>query len=249
MKRILYGFLCEFSRASFWPFRERQWTREELLVITSALAFLLLLTLLLLFLSRRWKKAIRAVNHERITTRPSVGDTGLSGVGKRDRDGADSEEVLADIEDGEIPIDGNPARRQAKSGVRGDSEGYPGRLATTEVEQRNKSGGRGARTRKDKIGHTIQVAAKGPRQMLAELAEDIRDLNVQNGMSNRPDAKLDAALKALEAGRAGGYKAAIEALGELIDIVERERRDDDMVLQDDAEDLIDAAREIIKLLA
>jgi len=214
MKRILYGFFCEFSRTSFWPFRERQWTREELLAITSVLSFLLLLALLLFILSRRWKKAIRAVSQERLATGASDGDSGLFGLGNRE-----------------------------------DFEAYRGRFAAAEAEQqRNKSHRRAAKGRKDKIRYVIQVATKGPQQMLAELAEDIRDLNLQNETSNRPDAKLDAALKALETGRAGNKEAAIEALGGLIDVVERERRDDDMVQQNDAEDLIDAAREIIKLL-
>jgi len=95
----------------------------------------------------------------------------------------------------------------------------------------------------------VRLRAKGPMQLVQDLVEDIRDLNLQQGISNQPDAKLEAAQKAFEAVRAGRDKVAAEALRELINIVESEQREDDRILKDDAEDLTDAARQIINLLA
>jgi len=253
MKRILYGVLCEFSRTAIWPFLERQWSRQELLAISSGLSFLLLLVLLLFFLSRRWRKAIKAVGQNRLAN----GNGGASGSGNRGRGATKSEEALAEgpeAERFEASTGSEPARRQRKSGAeqslagkQEDSISDAGTLPVIE-SKRTRADRRAARAQKRKIRYTIEVAAKSPRQMLAELVEDIRDLNVQNGLSSGPDAKLDAALKALEAGQAGDNAAAVKALGELIGVVERQRRDDDTVQQDDAEDLIEAAREIIKLL-
>jgi len=248
MKRILYGVLCEFSRTSFWPFPGRQWSRQELLAITSGLSFLLLLILLLLFLSRRWNKAIKAVGRDRLAN----GDGELTGPGSRGFGETDSEKAPAErpeTEPADASTDGEPTSRQAKSegeqkmaGKQKASKGNGGILPVIEPK-RGKADRRAARPRKRKIRYTLEVAAKSPRQMLAELVEDIRDLNLRNGPRNDPDAKLDAAMKALEAGKAGNHEAAVEALGGLITAVESERRDEGTIQQDDAEDLIDAARE------
>jgi hypothetical protein len=95
----------------------------------------------------------------------------------------------------------------------------------------------------------VRLRAKGPMQLVEDLVEDIRDLNLQQGISNRPDPKLEAAQRALDGLHANDKEVAVAALRELISTVEAQRPDEGGLAKDDAKDLIDAAREVISLLA
>jgi len=99
------------------------------------------------------------------------------------------------------------------------------------------------------IAVDVRLKAKGPMQLAEDLVEDIRDLNLQQGISNRPDPKLIAAQRALDGLHANDKGVAVAALRGLISAVEAQRPDEGGLARDDTKDLTDAAREIISLLA
>ena len=99
------------------------------------------------------------------------------------------------------------------------------------------------------IANDVRIRAKSPMQVVEDLVEDIRDLNLQQGSSNRPDAKLEAAQRALDGLYANDKGVAVGALRELISAVEAQRPGEGGLARDDTKDLTDAAREIISLLA
>jgi hypothetical protein len=68
-------------------------------------------------------------------------------------------------------------------------------------------------------------------------------LNLQNGIENSLDAKLDAALQALDDINANNDAAAINAINAFINAVDAQRGN--KIGEDDADDLIDAANNII----
>ncbi len=85
-----------------------------------------------------------------------------------------------------------------------------------------------------------------PVELLGELAGKVFGLNLQNGISNSLDAKLDAALKALEDINNNNHVAAINTLQAFINAVEAQS--DNKIPEADADDLITTAQEIIAAL-
>jgi len=85
-----------------------------------------------------------------------------------------------------------------------------------------------------------------PVQLLKELAQQVIDLNLQSGISNSLDAKLNAALKAIDHLNDNNDVAAINTLQAFIRAVEAQRGN--KIPVDDADDLIAAAQQIIDLL-
>ena len=85
-----------------------------------------------------------------------------------------------------------------------------------------------------------------PVQLLESLAQDVIDLNLHSGIENSLDAKLDAALKAIEDLNQNNDVAAINALEAFINAVEAQRGN--KIPEADADDLIAAAQQIIDLL-
>lgn len=82
--------------------------------------------------------------------------------------------------------------------------------------------------------------------LLHNLAQKVIALNLQKGISNSLDAKLYAALQALDDLKENNDVAAINALQAFINAVEAQRGK--KISQEDADDLIAAAQEIIDLL-
>jgi hypothetical protein len=77
-----------------------------------------------------------------------------------------------------------------------------------------------------------------PAELILDLADDVMALNLYKGISNSLEAKLNAALRALEDENENNDIAAINTLGAFIKIPEAE-----------ADALIAAAQEIIELLS
>lgn len=85
-----------------------------------------------------------------------------------------------------------------------------------------------------------------PVVLLEELALQVTALNLQQGIDNSLDAKLEAALSALDDVNANDNVAAINSLEAFINAVEAQRGN--KIPEADADDLIAAANEIIALL-
>ena len=83
--------------------------------------------------------------------------------------------------------------------------------------------------------------------MLRELAVDIVELNLQNGIENSLDVKLDAALQALVDINANNDVAAVNSLQAFINAVEAQRGN--KIPAADADALIAAAQAIIDSLS
>jgi nitrous oxidase accessory protein NosD len=83
-------------------------------------------------------------------------------------------------------------------------------------------------------------------QALADLVDDVVDLNLQQGISNSLDMKLDAVSKALEDVNENNDVAAINALGAFINAVQAQRGN--KISEDDADALIATAQQIIDLI-
>ncbi|MHC4508364.1 MAG: hypothetical protein ACYTAO_05310 [Planctomycetota bacterium] len=115
MKVIVCSFVSElFDRVS-WLYQEREWTRQELLLIA-----LVLSVLLLLILRRRRKRAVRTIHPEHFGDRSSVIGAQLSGQRRSRRAFADSRKILAahvSAKHGKPPKAGKVAKQQ-KSGER-----------------------------------------------------------------------------------------------------------------------------------
>jgi len=86
-----------------------------------------------------------------------------------------------------------------------------------------------------------------PVELLGELAGKVFGLNLQHGIENSLDAKLDAALKALEDVNNNNDVAAINALEAFINAVEAQSGN--KIATEDADVLIAAAEEIIAVLS
>ena len=86
-----------------------------------------------------------------------------------------------------------------------------------------------------------------PSEMMLDLADDVIALNLQRGISNSLDAKLNAALGALDDINANNDVAAINTLQAFINAVEAQRGN--KITEADADALIAAAQEIIALLS
>ena len=85
-----------------------------------------------------------------------------------------------------------------------------------------------------------------PAVLLEELAQHVTTLNLQQGIDNNLDAKLDAALSALDDVHANNDAAAINTLQAFINAVEAQR--DNKIPSSDADTLVNMADDIIGLL-
>jgi hypothetical protein len=85
-----------------------------------------------------------------------------------------------------------------------------------------------------------------PVQGLLELAQDVIELNLQNGIENELDAKLDTVLRALSDVNENNDRAATEALEAFIYAVRAQRGN--KISDAEADALIAAAQEIIDIL-
>jgi parallel beta-helix repeat protein len=86
-----------------------------------------------------------------------------------------------------------------------------------------------------------------PRQAIQALAVQVMALNLQHGIENELDVKLDAALRALDEINANNDVAAINTLGAFIDAVQAQSGK--KISKEDAAALEAAAQEIIDLLS
>ena len=85
-----------------------------------------------------------------------------------------------------------------------------------------------------------------PQEAIEDLILLTEDMNLQNGINNSLDAKLDAVLKALEDANENNDVAAINALNAFINAVEAQRGN--KISEADADILIAAALDIISML-
>ncbi|UCC97498.1 MAG: hypothetical protein JSW66_16850 [Phycisphaerales bacterium] len=116
MRVFLCSFVSELADRVSWLYQEREWTRQELLLIVLGLS-----VLLLLILRRRRKKAVRTIYPERFADRSSVIGAQLSGQRHSRRAFADSKKILAahvSAKRGKPPKAGKVAKQQQKSGER-----------------------------------------------------------------------------------------------------------------------------------
>ncbi len=94
---------------------------------------------------------------------------------------------------------------------------------------------------------TVEEEPDDPVVLLGELAVDVYELNLQNGIENSLDAKLDSALNALDDANENNDVAAINSLGAFINAVEAQSGN--KIPVEDADILIAAAQDIIDLLS
>ena len=90
------------------------------------------------------------------------------------------------------------------------------------------------------------ASAPVPAVMIGILVEEVINLNIQNGISNSLDAKLDSALSAIDDLNQNNDVAAINSLNAFINAVEAQRGK--AITEDEADTLIDEAQAIIDLL-
>jgi hypothetical protein len=93
----------------------------------------------------------------------------------------------------------------------------------------------------------LEPVAQSPIELIAELATKVATLNLQSGVSNAFDAKLDAVLAALEDSRQNNDVAAIGAIGAFIQSVEAQRGR--QLTDTEADELIALAEQIIAALS
>ena len=86
----------------------------------------------------------------------------------------------------------------------------------------------------------------GPIQLMNELISQVMALNLQNGISNSLDAKLDSVLNALDDVNENDDVAAINALEAFINTVEAQSGG--FLTEAEADALIELALQIIDLL-
>ncbi|UCG56935.1 MAG: right-handed parallel beta-helix repeat-containing protein [Phycisphaerales bacterium] len=86
-----------------------------------------------------------------------------------------------------------------------------------------------------------------PQEAIEQLIDQVAALNLQKGIDNSLDAKLDAAFKALDDVNANNDVAAINALQAFINAVEAQRGD--KISDADADALIAAVQDIIAMLS
>ena len=89
--------------------------------------------------------------------------------------------------------------------------------------------------------------AADPVELLVDLAQDVIALNLQQGISNSLDAKLEAAMQALDDINENNDVAAINTLQAFINAVEAQRGN--KISETDADALIASAQEIIDVLS
>jgi len=99
-------------------------------------------------------------------------------------------------------------------------------------------------------GATVTLAAPGPVdpvQLIQDLIDKVASFNLHQGIDNSLDAKLDAALNALDDVNANNDVAAINTLQAFINAVEAQR--DNKITDAQATELIADAQAIIDLLS
>jgi hypothetical protein len=94
--------------------------------------------------------------------------------------------------------------------------------------------------------HSLALKVEDPGELISRLAQDVEDLNLQRGISNSLEAKLDTVLKALTDVNQNNDAAAIGALGAFVNAVDAQRGK--KIPEEDADDLIAQAQHIIFLL-
>jgi uncharacterized delta-60 repeat protein len=96
-------------------------------------------------------------------------------------------------------------------------------------------------------GPSVTVSTLTPVEGIEQLVAEVLALNLQNGISNSLDAKLDAVLRALDDANENNDIAAINALEAFINAVEGQRGD--KISTEDADALIATAQEAIAALS
>jgi len=86
-----------------------------------------------------------------------------------------------------------------------------------------------------------------PQEAIQNLIDQVADLNLQQGIDNSLDAKLDAAFKALDDVNENNDVAAINALQAFINAVEAQRGK--KISDEDADALIATVNDIIAMLS
>jgi len=92
-----------------------------------------------------------------------------------------------------------------------------------------------------------ECPASEPAELIAQLLEEVEELELPSGISNGLEAKLEAALRALEDANEKNDVAAINSLQAFINAIEAQRGK--KIPEADADALIAAALEIIDLLS
>ena len=93
----------------------------------------------------------------------------------------------------------------------------------------------------------IGYATSGPAADIIELIDTVEGMNLQQGLDNSLDAKLDAAMNALDDVNQNNDVAAINSLQSFINAVEAQRGN--KITSEQADELIAAAEEIIASLS
>lgn len=103
---------------------------------------------------------------------------------------------------------------------------------------------------KDKDGgysyYTVAITVQTPSEAISDLVDLVYSLNLQNGIENSLDAKLDSALNALDDINQNNDVAAINSLYAFINAVEAQR--DSKITSAEADELIALAQRIINSL-
>jgi len=97
----------------------------------------------------------------------------------------------------------------------------------------------------DQTAYKISVPAD-PKTLLSQLVTDVISLNLQNGISNSFDAKLDAAMAALDDRQVQNDQAAINAMYAFVNAVNAQRGV--RLTNAQADSLVSSAKRIIKVL-
>ncbi len=98
-----------------------------------------------------------------------------------------------------------------------------------------------------RVARSAELEPADPVELLMQLAQDVIDLNLQQGISNSLDAKLGAAMQALDDINENNDVAAINTLEAFINAVEAQRGN--KIPEADADALIAKVLEIIDLLS
>ena len=95
-------------------------------------------------------------------------------------------------------------------------------------------------------GHSLAIGSPDPAALIVFLIERVLGLNLQHGIANNLDSKLDAAFQALVDVSKNNHIAAVNALDAFINAVAAQRGK--AIPEADADRLIAAATRIIGLL-
>ncbi len=96
------------------------------------------------------------------------------------------------------------------------------------------------------VNFQFEVVPEDPVVMIGDLVDTVTAMNLQQGIDNSLDAKLDAALGALEDANQNNDASAVNKLQAFINEVEAQR--DNKITNEQADELHDAAQAIIDLL-